>query len=125
MLVAHVRKKHRVITGNSEATPLQRTILRENLTSYRIFAKVNIAGDLSPWATTITIAPLTPSSEQLRSPPSTRAMCPIELYAIRAFMSVWRRQISDVHTPPQRQIAIVEDTTPEGNLTKAPTARTP
>ncbi len=65
-----------------------------------MFANKNIAEEHKPWANIIVSAPLQPHLEHVIIPAMSSPICPIDEYAIRAFKSGWRKQITLVKIAP-------------------------
>lgn len=106
MLVMERRNHHRAMNGEIMASPLEMYRLRVLVVSYVMFAMANRAEEDRPWAIIMKIAPYIPRGELDMAPATSSPMCPTEEYAIRAFRSVWRRQIMEDRTAPQREILI-------------------
>lgn len=95
------------ILGRTDSTPLVIAILRVWNISYLIFAMQNRAEELRPWAIIIPRLPYSPSLELDIAPATRIPMCPTEEYAISAFKSDCRRQISLVMIPPVSAVVIM------------------
>lgn len=74
-----------------------------------MYAMKNRREDLRPWAIIIAIAPFIPNFVLERSPAIISPMWLTDEYAISDFRSDWRRQISDVRTPPTSAIDSIGD----------------
>lgn len=100
ILTALKRNHHIVMVGIIVKRPLVRKRLRVFDDSWVIAAKANRAGEHRPCANIIVSAPFQPHDVSDIKPVIMSAMCATEEYAIRAFTSVWRMQMSLVRVAP-------------------------
>lgn len=96
------------IAGIKDRSPFVSVTLRVMVMLYVILAKQNIADDLNPCAIIIDRLACIPIFVPDIAPANINAMCPIDEYAINDFISDWRKQISDVITPPISEIEMID-----------------
>ena len=100
-ILAIDKKNHiKVIIGNIACMPLVKNNLRVWVASYKELAMAKRPEELKPCAIIIMRAPSNPQYEDDTAPAVISPIWPIEEYAIKAFKSVWRRQMNLVTTAP-------------------------
>lgn len=95
-----------VVRGAINFKPRFRARVRVNVRSYERLARQNKAEEINPWAIININAPFSPQVVCEKILAVTRLMWPTEEYAISAFMSHCRKQITLVMRAPQIQKVI-------------------
>ena len=87
MLAQHPINQRNEMDGIKDKRPFVSASLRVIVKEYVIFAKQNIAEELSPWASIIDNLACIPIFVPDKAPASINAIWPIDEYAISDFMS--------------------------------------